>query len=298
MLTETGKPAEALQLLDPIVKAQNVKSGPAYSRLMEAQLMAYISTNQVQQAIATMKALEQAGGGASLTQLYLKLGKLLEKELDALRQKGNTRAFAQMHQSYKTFLTTLAASKTGQTYESLEWAGESLLTLDAYKEAEEVLQRVLKEFAQDPQFLQQPSGAMSCSGPGSSWPRRCGVRASSTRPARSSRSSSRRIPGTSSRSSRRECCSKPRRRRGKGEWSAALAALGRACQEARAVKPRPADYYDAWYHVALVLSKQQETVKARQTLQGVMRLTPSVGGPEMKAKYQGLARAALQEMRA
>ena len=111
---------------------------------MEAQLTAYITTNQVQQAIATMKELEQSGAGTNLAQLYFKLGKLLERELDALRQKGNSRAFVQMHQAYKTFLTTLAGSKTGQTYESLEWAGESLLSLDAYKEAEEVLQRVLE----------------------------------------------------------------------------------------------------------------------------------------------------------
>ena len=60
MLTETGKPADALKLLDPIVKVQTIKSGPAYSRLMEAQLMAYIASNQVQQAIATMKSLEQS----------------------------------------------------------------------------------------------------------------------------------------------------------------------------------------------------------------------------------------------
>ena len=31
VLTETGKPAEALALLDPIIKAQTVKSGPGYS---------------------------------------------------------------------------------------------------------------------------------------------------------------------------------------------------------------------------------------------------------------------------
>ena len=78
-----------------------------------------------------------------------------------------------MHQSYKTFLTTLAGSKSGQTYESLEWAGERLVALEAYKEAEQVLQRVLQEFTQDPQFLQQPSGRNGCSGPGSSWPRPC-----------------------------------------------------------------------------------------------------------------------------
>ena len=60
-----------------------------------------------------------------------------------------------MQQAYKTFLTTLAESKTGQTYESLQWAGEGLLTLDAYQDAEKVLRRVLTEFTQDPQFLQQ-----------------------------------------------------------------------------------------------------------------------------------------------
>ena len=58
------------------------------------------------------------------------------------------------------------------------------------------------------------------------------------------------------------------------------------------IRPRPASYYDAWYHVAWVLSKQKEPSKARQTLLGVMRLSPSVGGPEMKAKYQALAREA------
>ena len=158
VLTETGKPTEALALLLPIVKAQTVKSGTAYARLMEAQLKAYITSGQVEPAIASMKELEQAGGAASRAQLYFKLGKLLEKELDSLKQKKNTAALSRMHQAYKTFLTTLADSKTGQTYDSLQWAGEGLLTLDANKEAEKVFRRVLDEFTKDPQFLQQPNG--------------------------------------------------------------------------------------------------------------------------------------------
>jgi cellulose synthase operon protein C len=288
VLTETGKPADALKLLDPIVKVQTVKSGPAYSRLMEAQLTAYISTNQVQQAIATMKALEQAGGGASLTQLYLKLGKLLQKELDSLRQKGNNKVFAQMHQAYKTFLTTLAASKTGQTYDSLEWAGESLLTLDAYKEAEEVLQRVLKEFTQDPQFLQQANGsvrllrtrlkiATALRGLGKLDQARTLVEELLTQNPRFIEPQF-------------ENCLllEAEAEAGKGSWSAALRQWEGLAKNLERMKPRPAFYYDAWYHVALVLSKQKETVKARQTLQGVMRLNPSVGGADMKAKYQGL----------
>ena len=55
-----------------------------------------------------------------------------------------------------------------------------------------------------------------------------------------------------------------------------------------AVRPRRIEYYDAWYHIALALSQQQETVKARQALQGIMRLSPTVGSPEMKAKFEAL----------
>ena len=53
-------------------------------------------------------------------------------------------------------------------------------------------------------------------------------------------------------------------------------------------RPRPAAYYDAWYHAAWAFYKQKQTKKARQTLAGVMRSNPDVGGPEMKAKYEQL----------
>ena len=65
VLTETGKPAEALKLLDPIIKAQTVNSGPGYSRLIEAQLKAFITSGNVESAIASMKALEQSGGASA-----------------------------------------------------------------------------------------------------------------------------------------------------------------------------------------------------------------------------------------
>jgi tetratricopeptide (TPR) repeat protein len=286
VLTEAGKAPEALQLLAPVVQAQTVKSGPSYSRLMEAQLTAYITTNQVQQAIATMKTLEQAGGGTNLAQLYYKLGKLLERELDALRQKGNSRAFVQMHQAYKTFLTTLASSKTGQTYDSLEWAGESLLSLDAYQEAEEVLQRVLKEFTQDPQFLQQPRGRE----------RLLRTRLKIAAALRGQRKLEEAGSLVQELLAQNPRFIEPQFEKGllleaeaearKGEWSTALKYWEDLARKMERLRPHPALYYDAWYHVAYVLSKQKDTLKARQTLRSVMRLTPSVGSPEMKAKYQ------------
>jgi tetratricopeptide (TPR) repeat protein len=288
VLTETGKTSDALKLLEPVVKAQTVRSGPGFARLMEAQLTAQITSNQVQPAITTMKTLEQAGGGSNLAQLYFKLGRLLERELDDLRQKGNTKAFTQMHQSYKTFLTTLAASKTGQTYDSLEWAGESLLTLDAYKEAEDVLQRVLKEFTQDPQFLQQPKG-------------RNNLLRTRLKLAAAFRGEGKlddadqlvsdllkEYPKYVEPLFEKGLLLEAKAEVGKVTWSAALGHWEMVAKGLGQLRQRPVLYYDAWYHVALVHSKQRDALKARQTLQGVMRLAPSVGSPEMKAKYQGL----------
>ena len=75
---------------------------------------------------------------------------------------------------------------------------------------------------------------------------------------------------------------------GHGTWSAALGHWEDLTKKMERMRPRPASYFDAWYHVAWVLYQQKEPEKAKQTLLGVMRLSPSVGVPEMKAKYQGL----------
>ncbi len=164
VLTETGKHDEALQLLEPIVKAQTVKSGAGYARLIEAQLKAFITSGNIKGAIASMEALEQSGGASGRAQLYFTLGKLVERELESLKEKKNTTALTRMNQEYRKFLTNLAQSKSGQSYESLQWAGEGLLKLDAYADSEKVLRRVLTEFTADPQFVQSQGGRASCCG--------------------------------------------------------------------------------------------------------------------------------------
>jgi tetratricopeptide (TPR) repeat protein len=75
---------------------------------------------------------------------------------------------------------------------------------------------------------------------------------------------------------------------GKGNWNSAINHWEDLTNRMERSRPRPAAYYEAWYHVAWGFSKQKNTTKARQALMGVMRLSPGVGGPEMKAKYQGL----------
>jgi len=293
VLTETGKPTEALTLLAPVVKAQTVKSGPGFARLMEAQLKAYITSGQVEPAIASMKALEQSGGAASRAQLYFKLGKLLEKELDSLKQKKNTAALSRMHQAYKTFLTTLAESKTGQTYDSLQWAGEGLLTLDADPEAEKVFRRVLDEFTKDPEFLQQANGrakllrtrlklAAALRGQGKSDKKKFDE--ANTLVKELLDQNKLYIDPKFEKCHLLEAEAEANR----GNWATTLQEWEKLAKVLEGVRPRSVLYYDAWYHVASVLFKRKEPVKARQTLMGVMRLSPSVGSPEMKAKYEAL----------
>src|SRR5947209_20311910 len=64
--------------------------------------------------------------------------------MDALKKKGDSGGLQRTRDAYMRFLTTLAASKSGQTYDSLQWAGENLLMLDKPKEAQAVFERTLK----------------------------------------------------------------------------------------------------------------------------------------------------------
>jgi len=53
-------------------------------------------------------------------------------------------------------------------------------------------------------------------------------------------------------------------------------------------RTKPPEYYEAWYHAALAMKEDKKPTEAKQTLASVMRLSASVGGPEMKQKYKTL----------
>ena len=113
---------------------------------MATLLRRHVATSQVDLAMADMAALEKSGGGAGLTRLYVNLGKLLQKEMDALKKKGDSAGLRRTQQAYSKFLGALVASPSGQTFESLEWAGENLLALGNAPEAEAVFRRILDTF--------------------------------------------------------------------------------------------------------------------------------------------------------
>ncbi len=288
VLSESGKPADSLALLGPVIKAQTVKSGPGYSMLLEAELKAHIITGNVDAGIKSMQALEQAGGAEGRAQLYFKLGKLLERELDNMRAKKNTKALAELSRAYKTFLTTVADAKIGQTFESLDWAGSSLLTLEAYSDSEKVFRRVLNDFTQDTKFLEQPSSK------GRLLFTRIKLAAALRGQNKFNEANSfldevlAMKPPYLEALIEKGMLLEAEAEAGQGSWNLAINHWEDLSRRMERSRPRPAAYYDAWYHVAYGLSKQKNVAKARQALMGVMRLSPGVGGPEMKAKYQGL----------
>jgi tetratricopeptide (TPR) repeat protein len=288
-LTETGKSDEALKLLEPIVKQQETRSGGGYARLMEAYLLAQVNAGQVEPAIASMKALEQAGAGANKAQLYYKLGKLLERELERLRAKKDAKGLAAMQGSFRTFLKALTENKTGQTFESLQWAAEGLLSLDAGAEAEAVLNRILKE-TEGPEFLNQEGAAE----------RRLRTRLKLAAALRIQKKYDEAATALGQVLEEKKYARyiepqveqgmllDAQAEAGKGSWSAAAAHWQGLAQKLGRLRPRPPGYFDAWYHAANAFSKERQTTKARQALIGVMRLNPGLSGPDMKAKYDQL----------
>ena len=266
-LTETGKPADALKLLAPISRAQTTRTGPAYARLMEATLLAQINSGSVEPAIVSMKALEQSGSTASRVQLYLKLGKLLARELDRLREKKDSNGLKKTQEAYRSFLTALTESQSGQTYDSLEWAGESLLALDAGADAEKVLRRVLNDAISNPTLLNQPGGQERI------------LR------TKLKLAAALRIQGITERKKLDEAGSiveellsqNPRRieplvekgmlleaqaRAGQGEWSTAYQHWQDLAEKMARMRTRPLAYFDAWYHAAYDLHEQNKNARA------------------------------------
>ncbi|WP_165222438.1 tetratricopeptide repeat protein [Aquisphaera insulae] len=292
-LTDTGKPAEALALLAPIIQAQTTRTGVTYSRLLESNLMAQIAANQVEPAMKTMKSIEQAGSSTSLVQLYLRLGRLFERSMDQFREKKDAAGLERMRQAYRSLLNTMAESRSGQSFESLEWAGRGLLSLNAGPEAEKLYRRILEEAVSNPSFLSQSGSsdrillvklklAAALRLQAEKNPKRLDEAASIVEEvlAKNTKYLEPQVE--------KGMLLEAQAAAGQSDWSLAFRHWQDLAQKLSRARPRPLSYFDAWYHAADCLRHQKDNVKARQTLNGVMRLNPGVGGPEMKKKYDEL----------
>ncbi|GAC1469344.1 MAG: hypothetical protein NVSMB9_13060 [Isosphaeraceae bacterium] len=286
---EIGKPDVALKLLDPLAKLQTTTTGPAYSRLIATLLRCHIATNQVELAIADMGTLEKAGAsGANLTQLYYRLGKLLEKEIDTLKKKGDSAGLNRTQSAYLKFLSALASSKTGQTFESLLWVGENMLTLGNPKEAEAVLRQVLKTYENDPKFLALPGSSDKIL--------KTHLKLAATLRAEKNYGEAESLVSQLIEANPRTI--EPMMEKGllledlatakRSPWGKAFAYWQNLALRLGKARAKPPEYYEAWYHAALALQHDNKSKEAKQTLASVMRLSATVGGPQMKEKYKTL----------
>ena len=284
----TEKPLDAIKRLQPMLKSNPPSSDPAFGRLIATMIRARIAANQVEQAMDDMRTLEKAGGGSNATQLYYALGKLLEKEMDNLKKKGDQARLKKIQEAYQTFLVNLLKSKSDQTFDSLLWAGESLLTLGKPSEANGVFQNLIKTYGSDSKFLAMPEAPS----------RLLRVKLRLSASYRGMREFAQAEALIKTLVDENPKAIEPLMERGmliedralakQAEWTDASAQWKKIAQRFGAAKTKPQAYYEAWYHAALAMNYAQKPKEAKQMLASVMRLSSGVGGPEMKQKYKEL----------
>ncbi len=87
-------------------------------------LRAYVGTQQIDQAIATMGELEKVGGEDILS-AYTQLGMELQEELKRLTAANQTDRLTQVRTSFEQFLQKVYESRNKTDYNSLLWIGET-----------------------------------------------------------------------------------------------------------------------------------------------------------------------------
>ncbi len=96
----------------------------------KAVLRAYVATEQLQKAELAMDALEKAAPAENLTQVYITLGRLLEKSLNRLQAEGNRAEAKKVARGFELFLTRIANRPANQiTFNALYWVAETFVGL-------------------------------------------------------------------------------------------------------------------------------------------------------------------------
>lgn len=135
-----GKYQEAIDLLtggsQPVTKLISVEEeskrpkqgvqSAAFATLTRQQLLrSYIGLQQIEPAIAEMKALEKVGGEGNTT-VFVQLGRQIKQELEGM-PAGQQRDAVMA--AFDQFLGSLSRMQQGQTYSSLLWIGETYFGL-------------------------------------------------------------------------------------------------------------------------------------------------------------------------
>ena len=301
----SGRQAEAIALLAPV--AQSLETAPAspelapvYSAGLSILLRSYLASGEPTKATSVMSALEKVSpSGTALTQLYYELGRSLKTELDTQKGSNNTEAYKKTLEAYQQFLQALAASQVGQSFDSLLWAGESMLDLKMAKPAADILDKAIQTYAQDESFLKQEGsanqllrarlkliGALRQSGQNGD------LKRARTLVDELLKSNSKVLELNMEQGLvlEEQARKSPGAQDQLNLWQESLTQWQKLAKQLQNSKQRKLEGYEAWYHVAVAqegIGKKQEALR---TLKGILTVTPSVGSPEMKKKYEDLVK--------
>lgn len=284
------RPKDAVALLDPIAKALAATPGsadtaPIQAALLTTLLKSHLAAGMPNNAIADIKVLEAVSPNKeTLTQLYFDLARSLKKEMDALEAKRDRVGYTRTQAAYKQFLQALVDSPAGQTFDSLEWAGASMLDLGLSKEANAVFDKIMsdKKFAGDSRIG------------------RIRVRQASALRKQKQFDKAEPMLNDLIKQNPRDLgllmergylySDAAKAEKSQDRWKMALAQWKTLSTQLEKIRPRRIEYFECTLQVADALYNLGRKTEAARTLKGVMTLAPQVGSAEMKAKYQ----AALQ----
>lgn len=161
---------------DPIAKNGNF-SIDTY----KLALRAYVATQALEKAEATMESLEKlvnasgdTNAASQLTRIYIALGRELEQQLQVLRQEGKVEELNAVSKGFELFLDRISSRAKGNTFNSLNWVAETFFSLGSgydaagakelspeakkfYEQTTKINEQILKQLAQDKEF--GPEGA-------------------------------------------------------------------------------------------------------------------------------------------
>lgn len=128
VLTAGAHPVVKAIAVEGARPATGVRSAEFASLCYQLLLRAYVGKQQIDDALKAMEQME-AVGGSDNTQVYVELGQELEKEIERLKNSGETEQLAEVRGSFEKFLNELFQRKEGQAYNSLIWIAETYYSL-------------------------------------------------------------------------------------------------------------------------------------------------------------------------
>jgi len=288
-----GDAAEAtplLELLLPLIQSEDRKDLASLSvRILVAAMESVIAQGDLAKAEALMSDLEKQGGvdTTRITQVLVGLGRGLEQQLRQHQAAGRNAEAESVRKSYETFLERLGARQQ-QNFNSLQYLAESYFALGNYEKAGDTFDRMIQFAKTDPSFAQVKGGQSELN-------RVRLRRATSLRLVKKFEPALVEVD-TLLKDNDRLLAAVMEKGRILQDWGGTNSAkfadaakhwdqTGRKLQN---MSPRPAEYFEARYGVAFCLTRTGKKDDAIKVLRSTMTLSPAVGGPEMRGKYERL----------